>query len=141
MPIPNNANLEFARGLFVDANVKKVALYSVVLDATKTAYDTTNELPTAGGYIQGGYTLAVGALTPNFWGTGTVKAICDFANTTSGATDTFTFRSILIYDDTHASKKAMYYFPAASDVPVSSGQLTIIWPTADDTNAIIRLAG
>jgi hypothetical protein len=65
--------------------------------------------------------------------------VMDFADTTSPPASTFTFRSLLIYNNTHASKKALYFFAAGSNVVVSNNQLTIEWPTADSTSGLIRI--
>ena len=139
MTLPDAVALEIARAKFPDADTYKVALYTVPLDGTTSqAYAVTNE--TSGtGYTAGGFTLAVGAFNPNFWGLVTTTAIFDPADTQSGTGSTFTFQGLLIYNDTDASDVGLYFFNAGSDQIVSNGQLTIIWPTPDAANGLVRL--
>ena len=116
------------------ADTFKVALYtsSATLDATTTAYSATNE--TSGtGYTAGGNTLT--AVAPTSSGT---TAFTDF-NDTSWTTATITARGALIYNDTQ-SDKAVAVLDFGSDKSSSSGTFTIQFPTADASNAIIRIA-
>lgn len=116
------------------ADTFKVALYtsSATLDATTTAYSATNE--TSGtGYTAGGNTLT--AVAPTSSGT---TAFTDF-NDTSWTTATITARGALIYNNTQ-SDKAVAVLDFGSDKSSSSGTFTIQFPTADASNAIIRIA-
>lgn len=139
MTLPDAVALSIARGQFPEGDTYKVALYTVALTGvTAQAYSVTNE--TSGtGYTAGGFTLAVGAFNPNFWGLVTTTAIFDPADTQSGTGSTFTFQSILVYNDTDAGDVGLYFFNAGGDQVVSNGQLTIIWPTPDAANGLVRV--
>ena len=112
----------------------KLALYtsSATLDATTTAYATTNET-TGTNYTAGGNSLT--NVTPTSSGT---TAFTDFADTTF-STSTITARGALIYNSTQ-SDKAVAVLDFGSDKSSSSGDFTIQFPTADSSNAIIRIA-
>ena len=112
----------------------KLALYtsSATLDAATTAYATTNET-TGTGYSAGGNSLT--NVTPTSSGT---IAFTDFADTTF-STSTITARGALIYNSTQ-SDKAVAVLDFGADKSSSSGDFTIQFPTADSSNAIIRIA-
>jgi hypothetical protein len=117
------------------ADTFKIALYtsSATLDATTTAYSSTNE--TSGtGYSAGGNTLTV-STTPTSSGT---TAYISFANTT-WSTASITARGALIYNSTNADK-AVAVLDFGSDKTSTAGDFTIQFPTADASNAIIRIA-
>ncbi len=118
-----------------DTDVFKVALYTsaATLDATTTAYTTSNEV-VGTGYTAGGNTLTV-SVTPTSTGT---TAFISFANTTWVAS-TITARGALIYNSSK-SNKAVAVLDFGSDKISTDGDFTINWPTADASNAIIRLA-
>ena len=112
----------------------KIALYtsSASLDATTTAYTTSNEV-VGTGYTAGGNTLT--NVTPTSSGT---TAFTDFADTT-WSTATITARGALIYNSTD-SNKSVCVLDFGSDKTSTAGNFTIVFPTADATNAIIRIA-
>jgi hypothetical protein len=114
--------------------VYKIALYtsSATLGATTTAYSTTNEV-VGTGYTAGGNTLTVSQI-PTSSGT---TAFIDFADTT-WSTATITARGALIYNSTDNTAVAVLDF--GSDKTSTAGDFTIVFPTADATNAIIRIA-
>jgi hypothetical protein len=115
----------------------KIALYtsSATLGASTTAYSTSNEITNSSGtaYTAGGATLT--SVTPTTSGT---TALCDFADV-SYTSASFTANGALIYNDDQ-SDKAVCAIAFGSDKTVTSGTFTIQFPTADATNAIIRLA-
>lgn len=115
-------------------NVFKIALYtsSATLSAATTAYSATNEV-SGTGYSAAGNTLT--NVTPTTSGT---TAFTDFADTT-WSTSTITARGALIYNSS-ASNKAVVVLDFGSDKSSSAGDFTIVFPTADATNAIIRVA-
>jgi len=119
-----------------DTDVFKIALYtsSATLDASTTTYTTSNEVPSTGNYTAGGNTLTV-STTPTSSGT---TAFIDFADTTWSAA-TITARGALIYNSSK-SNKAVAVLDFGSDKTSTSGDFTIIMPTADASNAIIRIA-
>ena len=118
-------------------NTFKIALYtsSASLGAGTTAYSTSNEITNSSGtaYTAGGATLT--SVTPT---TDSTTAICDFADV-SYTSASFTANGALIYNDTQ-SDKAVAVIAFGSDKTVTSGTFTFQFPTADATNAIIRLA-
>lgn len=112
----------------------KIALYtsSATLDASTTAYTTSNEV-TGTGYTAGGNTLT--NVTPNYSGT---TAYTDFADTTWSSAS-ITARGALIYNSTN-SNRAVCVLDFGADKTSTAGDFTIIFPTADASNAIIRIA-
>ena len=115
----------------------KIALYtsSATLGAGTTAYSTSNEITNSSGtaYTAGGATLT--SVTPTTSGT---TAFCDFADV-SFTSASFTANGALIYNDDQ-SDKAVAVIAFGGDKTVSSGTFTIQFPTADASNAIIRIA-
>ena len=115
----------------------KIALYtsSATLGAGTTAYSTSNEITNSSGtaYTAGGATLT--SVTPTTSGT---TAFCDFADV-SYTSASFTANGALIYNDDQ-SDKAVAVIAFGCDKTVSSGTFTIQFPTADASNAIIRIA-
>ena len=112
----------------------KIALYtsSASLGASTTAYSTSNEI-SGTGYTAAGATLT--SVTPTTSGT---TAFCDFADV-SFTSASFTANGALIYNDSQ-SDKAVAVIAFGGDKTVSSGTFTIQFPTADASNAIIRIA-
>jgi len=118
-----------------NADTFKIALYtsSATLDATTTAYSATNEV-SGTGYSAGGNTLTV-SQAPTSTST---TAWLDFADTT-WASSTITANGALIYNDTN-SDKAVAVLAFGGDKTSTNGDFTIVFPTADSSNAIIRIA-
>jgi len=112
----------------------KIALFtsSATLGAATTAYSTSNEV-SGTGYTAGGNTLT--NVTPSTSGT---TAFTDFADTTWSSA-TITARGALIYNSTD-SNKAVVVLDFGSDKTSTNGDFTIQFPTADASNAIIRIA-
>lgn len=116
-------------------NTFKLAMYTntATFTAATTAYTATNEITGAG------YTAAGGVLTkvtPTLSGT---TALTDFADLTF-STATITARGALIYNDTAAGDPAVVVLDFGSDRTSTAGDFTIVFPTADASNAIIRIA-
>ena len=118
------------------ADTFKIALYtsSATLSASTTAYSTSNECPSTGNYSAGGNTLTVSQV-PTSSGT---TAFLDFADTT-WSNATITANGALIYNSTQ-SDKAVAVLAFGGDKTSTAGDFTIIFPTADASNAIIRIA-
>ncbi len=112
----------------------KIALYtsSATLGASTTAYATTNEV-SGTGYSAGGGTLT--RVDPTSSGT---TAFTDFADETF-STATITANGALIYNSS-ASDKAVIVLAFGGDKTSTAGDFTIQFPTADASNAIIRIA-
>ena len=116
-------------------NTMRAALYtsSATLNATTTAYTTSNEV-SGTGYVAKGAALT--NVTPTASGT---TALTDFADVTWGSS-TITARGALIFNDTHASDAAVLVLDFGGDKASTSGNFTIQFPAADASNAIIRIA-
>lgn len=116
-------------------DVFKLALYTsaATLDATTTAYSATNEVGDSGTYAAGGGTLT--NVTPTSSGT---TAFTDFADL-SFTSATITARGALIYNSTDANR-AVAVLDFGSDKSSTSGTFSIQFPTADASNAILRIA-
>lgn len=114
----------------------KVALYtsSATLDATTTAYSSTNEV-TGTNYTAGGAAITI-VTAPTSTST---TAWLDFTDTT-WATSTITARGALIYNDTSSGDLSVGVLDFGSDKTSTAGNFTIVWPAGDSTNAIIRIA-
>jgi len=112
----------------------KLALFtsSATLGAATTAYATTNEA-TGSGYSAGGANLT--RVDPSSSGT---TALTDFADLTF-STATITANGALIYNSS-ASDKAVIVLAFGGDKTSTAGDFTIQFPTADASNAIIRIA-
>jgi hypothetical protein len=119
-------------------NTFKLALYtsSATLGASTTAFATTNEITNSSGtaYTSGGATLT--SVTPVASST---TAVCDF-NDVSYTDASFTANGCLIYNSSASGNPAAVVVAFGGDKTVTSGTFTIQFPTADATNAIIRLA-
>ena len=111
-----------------------LALYtsSATLNASTTAYTTSNEV-SGTGYTATGAALT--SVTPTTSGT---TAFCDFADLTFSSS-TITANGALIYNDTQ-SDKAVCTLAFGGDKTSTAGDFTIQFPTADASNAIIRIA-
>jgi hypothetical protein len=117
----------------------KLALYtnSASFTAATTAYTVTNEVGNSGSYSAGGGTLT--RIDPTTSGT---TAFTDFADLTFTSA-TITARGALIYNSTPTHT---YTNPVAvvldfgSDKTSTAGDFQIVFPTADASNAIIRIA-
>lgn len=116
-------------------NTFKLALYtsSATLDASTTAYSATNEVPNSGTYTAGGGTLTNQGVTVS----GTT-GFTDFADL-SFTTASITARGALIYNSTN-SNRAVCVLDFGGDKTSTAGTFTIIFPTPDASNAIIRIA-
>tara|TARA_R110000824_G_scaffold50752_2_gene141485 strand:- start:1253 stop:1681 length:429 start_codon:yes stop_codon:yes gene_type:complete len=112
----------------------KIALYtsSATLSAATTVYSSTNE--TSGtNYTAGGQTLT--NITPTSSGT---TALTDFADEVFSNVS-ITARGALIYNSSE-SNKAVCVLNFGEDKAATTGDFTIQFPTADASNAIIRIA-
>lgn len=117
----------------------KLAMYTnaATFDDTTTDYTTANEV-TGTGYTAGGGTLT--NVTPTSSGT---TAFTDFADLTF-SNATITARGALIYNTTTgggtSTTDTVVVLDFGSDKTSTAGDFTIVFPTADATNAIIRIA-
>ena len=117
-------------------NTFKLALYdnSASFTAATTAYTATNEVGNSGTYSAGG-----GALTNVTPTTSSTTAFTDFDDITFTSA-TITARGALIYNDTAAGDPAVVVLDFGSDKVSTAGDFQVVFPTADASTAIIRIA-
>jgi hypothetical protein len=117
-------------------NTFKLALYtnSASFTAATTAYTASNEVGNSGSYSAGGGALT--NITPTTSGT---TAFTDFADITFTSA-TITARGALIYNDTAAGDPAVVVLDFGTDKTSTAGDFQVVFPTADASNAIIRIA-
>jgi len=117
-------------------NTFKLALYdnSPSFTAATTAYTSSGEVANSGTYAAGGGTLT--NVTPTSSGT---TAFTDFADL-SFTSATITAFGALIYNDTAAGDPTVCVLDFGGAKTSTNGTFTIIFPTADASSAIIRIA-
>lgn len=117
------------------ADVFKIALYtsSATLSAATTAYSATNEV-SGTGYTAGGNTLTISQVPTST----STTAWLDFADST-WTSATITANGALIYNSSQGNR-AVAVLAFGGDKTSTAGDFTIIFPTADSSNAIIRIA-
>ena len=118
----------------------KLALYdnNASFTAATTDYTATNEI-SGTGYTAGGGTLT--NVTPT---TSSTTALTDFADLTFSTATITNARGALIYNTTAGAgtgtTNTVLVLDFGSDKSSSAGDFTIVFPTADASNAIIRIA-
>lgn len=129
----------------------KLALYtsSATLDANTTAYTNTNEVSSAGtNYNAGGEALVNNGVAATNINANTGVGFVDFQDATF-ANVTVTARGALIYNTTPSANgvanttltnAAVAVLDFGADKTSTDGDFTVIFPTADAANAIIRIA-
>ena len=117
-------------------NVFKLALYnnSASFTAATTAYTTSNEVAASGSYSAGGGSLT--NVTPTTSGT---TAFTDFADL-SFTSATITAFGAMIYNSSAAGNPSVVILDFGGAKTSTAGTCTIVFPTADASNAIIRSA-
>jgi hypothetical protein len=116
-------------------NTFRLALYtnSASFTAATTAYTTSNEVSGTGYSAKG---AALTNVTPT---TSSTTALTDFADVTFGSS-TITARGALIINDSASGDPTVLVLDFGSDKESSSGDFVIVFPAADASNAIIRIA-
>jgi hypothetical protein len=122
-------------------DVFNIALYtnSASFTAATTAYTTSDEITNTAGtaYVAGGQ--ALGNISPSTSGT---TALTDFSDETWSSAS-FTARGAMIYNTTPThtyTNPSVVILDFGSDKTAVAGDFTIVFPTADASNAIIRIA-
>jgi len=128
----NSGGNDFKLALFAEGTGAKSST-TATLGATTTALVTTGEVLSSGSYTTGGASLT--RVDPSTSGT---TALTDFADL-SFTTASITAMGALIYNSS-ASNKAVCVLDFTSNKTSTSGTFTIQFPTADASNAIIRIA-
>ena len=127
----------------------KMALYTSAanIDANTTAYTVTSEV-TGTNYTAGGNTLVNGGVTASNTSTTAGTGFTTFNNTT-WANATITARGALIYNNTPSANgtanttltnAAVAVLDFGADRTSTAGDFTVIFPSATNTTAIIRIA-
>lgn len=117
----------------------KIALYtsSASLDATTTDYSATNEV-SGTGYTAGGENLTSAGVTLS-----STTAYVDFSDVT-WSTATITANGALIYNtqtnDGTGTTDAVAVLAFGGDKTSTNGDFVVQFPTADASNAVIRIA-
>ena len=119
-------------------NTFNLALYtsSATLNKSTTAYSSSNEITNTSGSAYSAKGKALTSVTPAL---STDTACCDFADV-SWTSASSTANGCLIFNDSHSSDAAVCAIAFGGDKTVSSGTFTIQFPTADASNAILRIA-
>lgn len=105
------------------------------MDASVTNYSASSSNEVSGtGYTAGGGELT--RIDPTETGT---TAFTDFEDLTFSSS-TITARGCVIYNDTAAGDPAVTVLDFGADKTSTSGDFTIVFPTANETDAIIRIA-
>ena len=113
----------------------RIALYSnsASFTAATTAYTNTSEI-TGTGYTAKGNSLT--RVDPSTSGT---TAFTDFSDST-WTSSTLTARGALVFNDSASGDPSVIVLDFTADKSSSSGDFTIVFPAADASNAIIRIA-
>ena len=116
-------------------NTFNLALYtsSATLNASTTAYSTSNEVSGTN------YTAKGASLTRVDPSTSGTTALTDFADLTF-SNATITANGALIFNDSASGDPAVCSLAFGGDKTSTAGDFTIQFPTADASNAIIRIA-
>ena len=128
----NSGGDTFKLALYAEGSGGKSST-TATLGATTTAFTTTGEVASSGTYATGGGSLT--RVDPTTSGT---TAFTDFADL-SFTTATITAMGALIYNSSD-SNKAVCVLDFTTNKTSTSGTFTIQFPTADASNAIIRIA-
>ena len=116
-------------------NTFNIAMYtnSASFTAATTAYTATNEV-SGTAYVAKGNTLV--NVTPT---SSSTTALTDFSDST-WSSSTITARGAMIFNDDASGDPSVIILDFGSDKSSSSGDFTIVFPTADASSAIIRIA-
>ena len=128
----NSGGDTFKLALYAEGSGGKSST-TATLGASTTAFTTTGEVASSGSYATGGGSLT--RVDPSTSGT---TAFTDF-NDLSFTTATITAMGALIYNSSD-SNKAVAVLDFTSNKTSTAGTFTIQFPTADASNAIIRIA-
>ena len=136
--VPDSFKTDLLGGVFdfdsSGGSTFKLALYTDIsgFSTSTTAYTTTNEVSSSGtSYTAGGNTL-----TNNGVAVASNVAYVDFADLTFSSV-TLTAAGALIYKDT--TNEAVLVLDFGGNKTATNGDFVIQFPTADSSNAIIRL--
>ena len=117
-------------------NTFNIAMYtnSASFTAATTAYTSTNEISGTNYSAKG---QALGNVNPT---TSSTTAFTDFADEVFSNVTISSVRGALIFNDSASGDPTVCVLDFGADKAASSGDFTIVFPTADASNAIIRIA-
>ena len=118
------------------SNIFKLAMYtnSASFNAATTAYTSGNEVSGTNYTAKGNFLTSV---TPVASGT---TALTDFADEVFSTVTISAVRGALIFNEAASGDPTVCVLDFGADKAASSGDFTIVFPTADASNAIIRIA-
>ena len=117
-------------------NTFNIALYnnSASFTAATTAYTSSNEISGTNYSAKG---QALGNVNPT---TSSTTAFTDFTDEVFSNVTISSVRGAMIFNDTASGDPSVCILDFGADKAASSGDFTIVFPTADASNAIIRIA-
>jgi len=118
------------------SNQFKLALYdnSATFTAATTAYTSTNEISGTNYTAKGNFLTSVTPVASS------TTALTDFADEVFSNVTISAVRGALIFNEAATGDPTVCVLDFGADKAASSGDFTIIFPTADASNAIIRIA-
>jgi hypothetical protein len=122
-------------------NTFKIALYTANanINASTTVYTSADEVPNGNGYTTTGEILTISVYPTSGNNQSAVPtAYISFQNAT-WTNATFTCRAALIYNVTQGNK-SVAVLDFGSDKTVNNDTFTVIFPTPDANNAIVRIS-
>jgi len=119
-------------------NTFNIALYdsSASLGASTTAYTTSEEITNTSGSAYSAKGKALTSVTPVASST---TAVCDFSDI-SWTSASFTARGCMIFNDSATGDPSVCCIDFGGDKTATNGTFTVQFPTADSSDAIIRIA-
>jgi len=118
------------------SNQFKLALYdnSATFTAATTAYTSTNEISGTNYTAKGNFLTSVTPVASS------TTALTDFADEVFSNVTISAVRGALIFNESATGDPTVAVLDFGADKAASSGDFTIVFPTADASNAIIRIA-
>ena len=119
-------------------NTFNIALYDsdASLGASTTAYTTSEEITNTSGSAYSAKGKALTSVTPVASST---TAVCDFSDI-SWTSASFTARGCMIFNDSASGDPSVCCIDFGGDKTATNGTFTIQFPTANSSDAIIRIA-
>ena len=119
-------------------NTFNIALYDsdASLGAGTTAYTTSEEITNTSGSAYSAKGKALTSVTPVASST---TAVCDFSDI-SWTSASFTARGCMIFNDSASGDPSVCCIDFGGDKTATNGTFTVQFPTADSSDAIIRIA-
>ena len=119
-------------------NTFNIALYDsdASLGASTTAYTTSEEISNTSGSAYSAKGKALTSVTPVASST---TAVCDFSDI-SWTSASFTARGCMIFNDSASGDPSVCCIDFGGDKTATNGTFTVQFPTANSSDAIIRIA-